>query len=261
IRKQVKEENRLHEAVQALQRQVGAFEGGVIEEIKTTVQTFYNWRANELYEYKGNAAAVTKALENLHPDSEWTHFVEMHKGLLVSDNARLKTPDDIDYENKGNPLVVTIKQGRMERKTGVLKNWNDRYYVLTPIGYLHEFKSLDDTTDPELSIFLPGSSVSEKDSHKNPHSFEIHVRNAAGLIKHEKNFTFKANSREEQQDWIDKITEVCNHPVPTGPTTLPANIVTDGVHDPSATVPATYQSEVEEAAKEAKWESVPVVLL
>lgn len=132
IKKQVKEENRLHEAMLALQRQIAAFEGGIIEQIKTTVRTFYDWHSKDMSNFKQMATVVAAVLERLQPDTEWKGFIELHKNLLVNENARLKEPDDINYPNKDNPLVATVKQGRMERKTGVLKNFNDRYYVLTP---------------------------------------------------------------------------------------------------------------------------------
>lgn len=98
---------------------------------------------------------------------------------------------------------------------------------LRTVGFLHEFKSLDDVTDPEISLFIPGSAVAyptDKDSKKHPYSFEIRGKNAAGLIKNEKNFVFKANSHEEQQDWFSKLVEMCNRVVAPTPASMTAGV-------------------------------------
>lgn len=114
----------------------------------------------------------------------------------------------------------------------------------SPAASLHEFKSSDDVTDPEISIFLPGSTVSllsEKDNKKNPYCIEIRGRNNAGYISREKSFIFKANSLEEQQDWYNKLTEASNRVFTTGPAPLPLGITPMEIQDSSTTPPISPQ--------------------
>ncbi|KAH8554795.1 hypothetical protein BGW37DRAFT_210706 [Umbelopsis sp. PMI_123] len=225
LKQQIEEENRLHERMISLQREVATFEGSVVESAKTAVRTFYDRRAKDIYSHSTNVETIVKALDNLQPDSEWNQFVSKHGDQLVREDAGFRNYRDIDYPNKNDPLVQAIKKGKLSRKTGVMRSYNERYYALTPCGYLHEFRP-EDKLDPELSIYIPSTTVTLLEPSKGGYAIEILGRNTVGMMNRERTFTLRAASSEEQMDWYQQLTILANRP-PPGPAPVPPGVPMD----------------------------------
>jgi hypothetical protein len=225
LKQQIDEENRLHERMISLQREIATFEGSIVENAKSAVRTFYDRRAKDIYSQKTNVESVIKVLDGLKSDTEWQEFVSKHGDLLVREDSGFRDYRNIDYPNKHEPLVQAIKKGKLSRKTGVMRSYNERYYALTPAGYLHEFRP-DDKLDPELSIYIPSTTIAILEPTKGAFSIEIRGRNTVGVMNRERTFTLRANTQEDQADWYEQLQILANRP-PIGPAPVPAGVPID----------------------------------
>ncbi|KAI8581338.1 hypothetical protein K450DRAFT_232554 [Umbelopsis ramanniana AG] len=225
LKQQIEEENRLHERMIALQREVATFEGSIVDSTKSAMRTFYDRRAKEIYSHSTSVESIVYVLDNLKLDTEWHEFVSKHGDQLVREDAGFRNYRDIDYPNKLDPLVQAIKKGKLSRKTGVMRSYNERYYALTPCGYLHEFRP-EDKLDPELSIYIPSTTVTILEPTKGGYGLEIHGRNTVGMMNRERTYTLRASSSEEQNDWYQQLQILANRP-PPGPAPVPAGVPMD----------------------------------
>ncbi|KAI9280625.1 hypothetical protein BC943DRAFT_383170 [Umbelopsis sp. AD052] len=225
LKQQIEEENRLHERMIALQREVATFEGSIVDSTKSAMRTFYDRRAKDIYSHSTRVDSIIYVLDNLKLDTEWHEFVSKHGDQLVREDAGFRNYRDIDYPNKLDPLVQAIKKGKLSRKTGVMRSYNERYYALTPCGYLHEFRP-EDKLDPELSIYIPSTTVTLLEPTKGGYGLEIHGRNTVGMMNRERTYTLRAASSEEQNDWYQQLQILANRP-PPGPAPVPAGVPMD----------------------------------
>lgn len=151
---------------------------------------------------------ITSTFEGVQPDTEWNDFVQRNRNHLVSENAAYKTERDIHYRNQRHDLVKPIKVGLLERKSRMMRSWSEGLYILTPVGFLHGFRSAEafeaDPERPECSIFLPHTSVNY---YAQEGCFEIQGRNIKShlLGGREKNFEFRARDINDLHDWFNKI--------------------------------------------------------
>lgn len=225
LKQQIEEENRLHERMIALQREVATFEGSIVDSTKSAMRTFYDRRAKDIYSHSTSVESIIFVLDNLKLDTEWHEFVSKHGDQLVREDAGFRNYRDIDYPNKYDPLVQAIKKGKLSRKTGVMRSYNERYYALTPCGYLHEFRP-EDKLDPELSIYIPSTTVTILEPTKGGYGLEIHGRNTVGMMNRERTYTLRATTSEEQNDWYQQLQILANRP-PPGPAPVPAGVPMD----------------------------------
>jgi hypothetical protein len=214
----------LHERMISLQREVATFERSIVENAKSAVRTFYERRAKDIYK-KSNGDSVLTVLNSLQPDTEWNEFVAKNGDQLVREDAGFKDYRHIEYPNKHDPLVQVIKKGKLSRKTVVMRSYNERFYFLTPAGYLHEFRP-DDNADPELSIYIPSTTITALEGGKQGYNIEIRGRNTVAVINRERTFTLRANTYEDQQAWYEQLQILANRPAP-GPAPVPAGVPMD----------------------------------
>lgn len=133
------EENTLHDNVLNLQREMALFEQGIIENCRGICQRLLDFRVNNNMEDGSVFGSVITAFNQLGPDTEWRQFYRRNKYHLISEKAPYKSDQDIQYRNQHDELVQPIKVGLLERKTGVMRNWTEGLYVLTPGKlYMHE---------------------------------------------------------------------------------------------------------------------------
>lgn len=113
---------------------------------------------------------------------------------------------DVLY-GQNHPAAKEIRCGSLERRTKILKSYNTGFYVLTPSGFLHEFKSSNfncgqtpimslSLRDYEISDHSPVNAKSYKFSlkgYKNEYSSRSHI-----LI-------FRTRTYQELLDWYNDI--------------------------------------------------------
>ena len=127
----IDDENALHENIVNLQDEVHLFEQNLVENIRDIAHRLQNFRMEKL-ESRKVFGQVTATLNTITRDTEWNEFVRRNAGNLISDKAAYKTDQDISYPNQNHDLVQPIKVGLLERKSGLMRNWTEGLYVLTP---------------------------------------------------------------------------------------------------------------------------------
>jgi hypothetical protein len=71
-------------------------------------------------------SSLNQAISN-----NWTTFAAMNKKDIVDENNPLKHYLNINYTCKNDPLVMTVHKGQLERRSGVLNKYTQRFCVIT----------------------------------------------------------------------------------------------------------------------------------
>ena len=166
------------------------------------------------------------------PDREWIQFAARSDHLLDPDTP-LRDPELISYPLKDDPSVVPVHTGHMERKKRFTRAYTESYFVLTPVGFLHEFSSGDPNIPgglvPTFSLFLPSCTLGPVSSpHTKNNKFHIEGRkDGMGTTKSKsgsfkgllgrgdgadgsnKSWSFRLRSREEMMEWWNDIKMLC----------------------------------------------------
>lgn len=91
------------------------------------------------------------------------------------------------------------------------KSYKEGYFVLTPAGFLHEFKSSDvsKTSIPELSIFLFDCTLGPPShAQARTHKFNLTL-GKKNTFNREQAYTFRAKSHQDLMEWWNELKEVC----------------------------------------------------
>lgn len=151
-------------------------------------------------------AQLAVLMRTVQPTTEWIAFAARTDHLLDPDTP-LRNPEHISYPGKDDPSVIPVHQGILERKHRFTKSYKEGFYVLTPAGYLHEYRSSDLSRNPhpELSLFLPEctlgapSTVSSR-SHK--FHLETGKKSSGGMpFQNHLEYSFRARSHDEMMEW------------------------------------------------------------
>jgi hypothetical protein len=127
---------------------------------------------------------------------------------LIGPTARARTMSKSPFPDHGQRTTRQLIEGYLERKahaTGDLKAYSPGYYSITPIGYLHGYKSHDDfckCLSPELSLYLPDCTVGAVDGA----NFTVTGNDVSGpktagkaLVTYE--LDFRAHTPADAEEW------------------------------------------------------------
>ncbi|XP_076990555.1 rho GTPase-activating protein 25 isoform X2 [Tamandua tetradactyla] len=112
-----------------------------------------------------------------------------------------------------NPLERPIKMGWLKKQRSIVKNWQQRYFVLRA-QQLHYYKDEEDTK-PQGYMYLPGSTI--KEIATNPDEagkfvFEVIPaswdQNRAG----QDSYVLMASSQAEMEEWVKFLRRVAGTP-------------------------------------------------
>ncbi|KAI9276819.1 hypothetical protein BDA99DRAFT_494220 [Phascolomyces articulosus] len=216
LKHEIDEENRMRKLMVPIQKGTAAYEERVLEQLKPAIEFCYKKLAPGLWEgSEENDTPFKLVMEQLVPSMEWNSFFDIKKKDLVNEENPLKDYLKINYPNKLNPKVMTVSKGVLERRTGVLKQYTERFYVLSQCGYLHQF-TMDDKVSPERSIYIPETTIipsidishfGDNEKTKGPFTFEIHKRGTQ-VLQRDRTFYFRTNSREELVSWCRVLCDV-----------------------------------------------------
>jgi len=167
MRHHLEEENFLHQAHRNIESSGRALEGLVIKILKDAFTQYRDMLTAEAAATTEFANRIQRTTLDLPIDKEWNAFVADAKDL-VEPSIPMRTFGDIEYP--GVNQVTLIRQGRLERKSKYLKSYSSAFYILTAVGYFHEFKG-SHMHDLQVSLFLPscilgGHSTESDRSHK-----------------------------------------------------------------------------------------------
>lgn len=159
-------------------------------------------------------------LDVCHDQVEWQHFVSLN--YLLPEDTPTRNPDAVEYPERDHASTRPIKEGVLERKKRVVKNWKEAYFVLSSAGFLHEYP--DSTTSlasPTASLFLPNcvvTQVTNPEAGKDRHAtFTISgrqstasgsVRGTFGMQHSDVARSYRARSYAEALEWWTEIDKV-----------------------------------------------------
>ncbi|KAI7862827.1 hypothetical protein BDF14DRAFT_1735305, partial [Spinellus fusiger] len=217
------QENILHNSILDLQKEMSLFDQKIVQSLQLVFCQFQEFQLENNIESPDLITEIVDKLNAIQPQTEWNEFVHRHQLHLVKENAAFKSEWEIQYPNKDHLLSRVIKAGALERKSSILKQWGEEFYVLSPAGYLHGYKSfshfLENALSPECSIFLPQTSfdmdeIDELDEDCN--EFELRGKDGQGKISLEKTFCFRAMNNQDFVEWIQCIHKIMERfkPVP-----------------------------------------------
>lgn len=167
LRHHLQEENFLHQAHRNIESSGRALEGLVVKIIREAFSQYEEMLSTEATATSEFAARIGRTGVDLPVEKEWDAFIANAKDM-VDPSISIRTFRDIDYP--GANQVTLIRSGRLERKSKYLKSYSSAFYILTAVGYFHEFKS-SHMGDLQVSLFLPnctlgGHSAPPDKSHK-----------------------------------------------------------------------------------------------
>lgn len=206
IKKQIMEENYLHEAFDNLQNSGAELEKVVVMEIQNAMTIYARLLGQESQlVFDILISKLDIGFFNKDPQFEWDNFISRDPNFIPP-NLPIRKFKEIVYKYQYDPMTYEIKSGYLERRSKFLKSYSKGFYVLSP-NFLHEFKSGDRKSDlvPVMSLSLSECSVAEhskKDSSE--HKFILHAKQN-GIIHRGHNWVFKCDSYESMISWYHNL--------------------------------------------------------
>lgn len=203
IKKQLLEENYLHEAYINLQSSGKELEKVVVVEIQNALTVF----AKLLGEQAQNV--FDKLISNLdygfltkQPTFEWDQFIAKDKNF-IDENLPKRDYKTIQYEKMNDNFSLEIRASFLERRSKFLKSYSRGYYVLTST-FFHEFKSADRKRDLIPVMSLPLDDIELEDYSKKDSNQNKFVLKKVGKLSSHK-FIFRADNYELMLSWYNDI--------------------------------------------------------
>ncbi|GMM29160.1 phosphatidylinositol 4,5-bisphosphate-binding protein [Martiniozyma asiatica (nom. inval.)] len=223
IRRQLTEENFLHEAFNNLQSSGKELEKVVYIELQSALTIYAKLVGQQAQNvFDGLLAKLDSSILTKDPAIEWETFVSNDFKNFVSPNLPMRHISEISYNNQSDPLIYDYRNGYLERKSKYLKSYAKGFYVLTSC-FLHEFKTSDRKKDPIPVISLPISDLrviehSRRDD-INPdglHKFVITSNSggSGGLLGRNHKFVFRCDGYENMMQWYNDIKKLSSLPSP-----------------------------------------------
>ncbi|EFP75100.2 hypothetical protein, variant [Puccinia graminis f. sp. tritici CRL 75-36-700-3] len=245
VKQQMNLENSLTRMIIEYQKKGLELEKRVNIDIQAVVKDFESARLNAEKSISNEWQTIHAGVTGLNPELEWTEFAQ-RSGHLVPEDIEMRDLEKITFPGHNEELTSPINVGLLERKKRFTRNYKEGYYVLTPSGYLHEFKTSDPTkhSEPEMSIFLPNCTLGAP-APPEAKTFKWHIEgarrtsgghNTGSLNKMKKSlhigskevaFSFKSRTHAEMMHWWELMQKVAQHSVTltdktpdTGPQTV-----------------------------------------
>ncbi|KAK9446887.1 uncharacterized protein V1518DRAFT_422883 [Limtongia smithiae] len=229
LRKQIEEENYLHQAYLNIETSGQALEEIVVKEIQQAFETYCKCLETEAQDTLDAAHKLTINFIELPSAKEWTEFVRRDANF-IDPSVPVRKLENIVYPGRDDPATVPIRAGLLERRTKYLKSYTSAWYVLTPT-YLHEFKTSDRKTDltPVMSLLLQDCTLAEH-SEASAHSFKFLMKGKqSGQLHRGHSWMFRAESYEKMMVWYDDIKRLTEAEEGSGATVVARRNGTGGV--------------------------------
>ncbi|KAJ2988127.1 hypothetical protein HDV02_005733, partial [Globomyces sp. JEL0801] len=119
------------------QDDMAAFEAVIIQNIKVSMATFYEWRTGKFNQELDQIKTIQTQLTAMDPEQDWKVFKDNHANRFL-ENVPLVQIKELRYEGWDHPGLQIVKQGKLLRKEGVFKRaYKTSLGILTRSGYLH----------------------------------------------------------------------------------------------------------------------------
>ncbi|KAI9318561.1 hypothetical protein BX666DRAFT_1876760 [Dichotomocladium elegans] len=245
--------NKMHETVLRLQKEVMISEQQLVQAFKQLCHDIYKIREQTPLGIDATYEKMKQAVEATQADADWHAFMASFKDDLIPEHARFLHPDKLRYPNHSHPLLQPLFASRMERSSSFLRRWQEYIYVLTPAGFLHEYRSSKSyPIKPDTTIFIPhynvstlstnlhhnlifqlqpqalpkhiyafSSSVSDISSSTSTLSSYMSSREPRIKLTRNKTITFRAKSASDMQLWLEHLTQLSHRYRPAVSYTAP----------------------------------------
>lgn len=225
--RQVRDENSLQDNSARMQDDFTIFEAAIVTTIRDVVTGYdINVAQRESQVIKGWSSAIAKTATDsaANPNREWQSFAQREKGRLVDPSLPKRSVRSIGFTGKGAAISTPLREGQLQKKGKMLKKYDTMYYVLTPAGYLHEYRdgNQENESDPSLSIYLPDATIGAHsaagmsdlgDTHKkNKGENKFNILTKGGLTG-KTEYVFKASTPEECVAWWEALQKASGNPV------------------------------------------------
>lgn len=206
IKKQLTEENFVHEAFDNLENSGAELEKVVVMEIQNALTIYARLLGEEAQlVFDCLLSKMEAGFFNKDPQFEWENFILRDPNFIVP-NLPMRKMKEIVYKGQNDPLTFEIRSGVLERRSKFLKSYSRGYYVLTPT-FLHEFKTGDRKKDmvPVMSLALSECSVAEHSKKgSSDDRFVLHAKQN-GLIHRGHNWVFRADNYDTMMAWFEDL--------------------------------------------------------
>lgn len=145
LKREVDEENRLRRLMVPIQQTMLDFETRLLRTVQETIKVCFERPSNSLTEERLESL---QASLNAAVSDNWDTFASNNKKDIVNEKNPKKHYLKINYPFKNDPLVMTLHKGELERKSGVLNKYTQRFFVLT------ECKSRFNSEESMVLIFI-----------------------------------------------------------------------------------------------------------
>ncbi|KAF7719637.1 Cytoskeletal signaling protein slm1 [Penicillium ucsense] len=212
LHKQVAEENNHRNDILAIQNSFSRFEAHVLQTIQTALEQFHQIMGGQLDRQRSSYADILNTAQRIPPDFEWVNFCMNNESKLVNADSPLRAASAIQFPNMDHRTTQPVIEGSLERRSrAMLKGYNTGYYVVTPAGFLHEFKDNDDLRKdptPELSLYLPDCVVGAVDGVKfNVKGKDVSSNKVGNAFHTSSELSFKAHSASDAEKWWSVLSE------------------------------------------------------
>ncbi|KAJ5093933.1 hypothetical protein N7456_009794 [Penicillium angulare] len=281
LNKQVSEENNHRNDILTVQNSFQQFEAHVLQTVQAALEQFSQIMGTQLDRQRAMYGDMLGAAQRIPPDFEWINFCVSNDAKLVNPDSPPREFANINFPNQDHRSTQPLLEGSLERRSraGVLKGFSSGYYVITPAGYLHEYKDDDDfrkDPSPELSLYLPDCTVGSIDGVKfSVKGKDVSNGKVGNAFHTATELNFKASTASSAEKWWSVIKEsgrsasvsTPSSAVATAPPTSTLASPTSPAESPSPVgsikskkenQPPTY-SEEKDAAKDTKDATSPAV--
>lgn len=212
LNKQFQEENSNKQDLLAVQNNFSQFEAHVVQTFQHSLGQFnasigsQNDQAKQLY------AISTQTAQAVDPLHEWNLFVRRNNSTLIDPNDPPRTLDNAVFPHQDHQSTKPLCYGSLERKQGLMRKFDASFYAVTPSGFMHEFKSDDDTSkdpSPELSLFISDCTIGAL----NGNLFSIKGKDVSkgkvgSALSTSKEYEFRASSGRDAETWYQIIAKI-----------------------------------------------------
>jgi hypothetical protein len=221
LNKQVLEENNNRQDLINVQNNFLTFEQHVIEVIQQAMASFNQFMGGQAQRDQHIYADMLGTAQRIPPDFEWKGFVARNGDLLVDPNSPPRTVESIQFPNQNHKATQPLIEGTLERKSrNILSSgYSTGYFVVTPSGFLHEFKDNDNFRKdpvPELSIYLPEATIGTPNGPKFNVKGKDVSKGLGAKLHGATEFAFKAHTAGDAEKWVQVIRSVAGN-APTEP--------------------------------------------
>lgn len=205
--KQVMEENNHRNDLIAVQANFEHFEGHVVEVIQQSLMSFNQFVGGQAQKEQQLYADIVQNAQQVSLDFEWTRFKDRNQALLIDPQAPERTVEGIQFANQNHQSTQPLIEGSLERKSRnklSFSGYSTGYYVVTPAGFLHEFKDNDNfkkEPTPELSIYLPDAVVGAVSGEKFNVKGKDVSKGLGSKLSGSSEIAFKAHTAADASTW------------------------------------------------------------